>query len=370
MWHMLHPDTQQLWQGEKDFIQFEQAKFGSVRFVRYSTTEIRKTSAWRNPDTTLVYPYAEILSVSLQATVPKGILSAPSTQALTHGLFDNIVFALAQMHGVWQVLVAGPADLEAPVLVPASPPVRKLMVPIFMYHHISEHHAQDFLNYNLTVTSIDFNQQLSWLQQHDYHSITETDLFDALYYGKALPMHPMMLTFDDGYEDIYTDALPILLAHHYVGVFYIITGMIGGNYLTWKQVSTLAQDGMQIASHTIHHVNVGNPPRGMSTQAELVLSKQTLEKQLDQPIQFFCYPVGEPFHHDTVAQQKIVLIDLFIDGYVGATLDPFSLYSTIQNAQTPYQLNRIRVSGGESLSAFIGIVDTTLRIDNQRLRAS
>ncbi len=194
-----------------------------------------------------------------------------------------------------------------------------------------------------------------------------TELFDTLYYGKALPAHPMILTFDDGYNDMYTDALLTLLAHHYRGVFYIITGFTGGNYMTWEQVRTLAQDGMQIASHTIHHVNVGQPPTWTSTQNELLLSKETLETQLRQPIQFFCYPTGEPFHHDPIYEQQLVLADLFKDGYVGATLDPFSFDSAIQNAQIPYQLPRIRVSGGESMQLFISILDSTLATGAQIL---
>lgn len=177
----------------------------------------------------------------------------------------------------------------------------------------------------------------------------------------------MILTFDDGYNDMYTDALPSLLAHHYRGVFFIITGMIGGNYMTWEQVRTLAQDGMEIASHTIHHVNVGQPPAWTSTQNELLLSKETLETQLRQPVQFFCYPTGEPFHHDPIYEQQIVLTDLFNDGYVGATLDPFSYDSAIQNAQTPYQLTRVRVSGGESMQLFISILNSTLTTGAQML---
>jgi peptidoglycan/xylan/chitin deacetylase (PgdA/CDA1 family) len=360
MWSLLHPDAQKSWQGEGDFLHFEQAKFGSITFVSYSQSPLKIMSSWRDPDTTQIYSHAAILSVSLQATARQNILSGPSNLALKQGLFDHTLFALAQNHGLWQVLVAGPADPQAPVLVPARPPALKLRVPIFMYHHVSRRPTHDLLDYTLTVNTTDFNQQLTWLSQHGYHSITQTDLFDAFYYGKALPAHPMMLTFDDGYEDVYTDALPVLLAQHDRGVFYIITGMIAGNYLTWEQIHILAQDGMQLASHTVHHVNVGQPPAGTSTQTELLLSKQTLQRQLDEPIQFFCYPSGEPFHHDTVAQQQMVLADLFKDGYVSATLDPFSIDSAVQNAQTPYQLNRIRVSGGEDLEAFIGILEATL----------
>ncbi len=367
MWLMLSPDAQQLWQGEKDFIHFEQAKFGSLIFTSFSDSSAQMHETWLNPDTTRNYSDVEVLRVSLEASAPRGLLSTPSNLVLNKGLFNNTLFALVYYQNNWRVLVAGPADPDAPILVPASAPVTKLLVPIFMYHHVSNLPIQNSLDYGLIVTAINFNAQLDWLQQQGYHSITQTELFDALYYAKALPAHPMILTFDDGYTDVFTNALPALLAHHYRGVFNIITGVIGGNYMTWNQVLTLAQDGMQIASHTIHHVNVGQPPAWTSTQNELLVSKQTLEAQLRQPIQFFCYPSGEPFHHDSIYEQQMVLADLFTDGYVGATLDPFSYDSVIQNAQTPYQLPRIRVSGGESTQLFISILNSTLNIDAYRL---
>ena len=366
MWSKLSPDAQRLWQGEKDFIHFERAKYGSLIFTSYDDSSAQMQYNWRDPDTTQAYSVVAILRVSLEASAPRGLLSAPSNLALSKGLFNNTLFALVPYQDKWRVLIAGPADPNAPVLVPATSPMTKLLVPIFMYHHVSNLPTRNLMDYGLTVTTTNFDAQLTWLQRQGYHSITQTELFDSLYYGKALPTHPMILTFDDGYKDMYTDALPALLAHHYRGVFYIITGMIGGNYMTWQQVRKLAQDGMQIASHTVHHVNVGQPPAWTSIQKELLDSKKTLESQLRQPIQFFCYPRGEPFHLDPVYEQQIVLADLFADGYVGATLDPFSYDSAIQNAQTPYQLPRLRVSGGESLQLFSSILNSTLNSDAYR----
>ena len=361
MWLMLAPAAQQLWQGENDFIHFEQAKFGSLTLVSFKEAAAQMQLSWLDPETTQVYPDVATQQVSLAATAPRGLLTGPSNAALDSGLFNNTLFALLPDHGNWLVLVAGPADQDAPVLVPASPPATRLLVPIFMYHHVSKQPTTNALDYNLTVTTTDFNAQLTWLQQQGYQAITLTELFDALYYGKALPAHPMILTFDDGYEDMYTDALPTLLAHHYRGVFFIITGMIGGRYLTWNQIRVLERYGMQIGSHTIHHINVGQPPAGTTTQEELTVSKATLQSQLGQLIQFFCYPTGEPFHHDSVYEQQIVLADLLADGYIGALLDPFTSDSAIQDAQIPYQLPRIRVSGGESLQAYMGILNVTLQ---------
>jgi peptidoglycan/xylan/chitin deacetylase (PgdA/CDA1 family) len=370
LWGMLAPDAQRLWQSEQAFTHFEQTKFGALNLQSYTLGQASISHPWLDPDTTQIYDSATTLQIALRASAPSGLLTAPSNQELNRGLFQHTLFALIQdksASNAWKVLIAGPADPEAPVLVPAKPPVTRLILPIFMYHHVSSLPTHNLLDFNLTVTTADFEAQLTWLQQQGYHSITMTDLFDLFYYGKALPSKPMMLTFDDGYEDVYTYALPVLLAHHYRGVFYIITGMIGGRYVTWDQVRTMARSGMQIASHTVHHINIGEPPAGTTTQKELLDSKAKLEAELHEPIQFFCYPTGEPFHHDTVYEQQLVLKDLFEDGYLSATLDPSVFDSALQNSQTPYQLPRIRVSGGESLTAFEGILAATLQADRQRL---
>lgn len=367
MWAMLSPDAQRLYSGEADFTRFEQAKFGSLTFIGFKASGTQLQQPWLDPDSTLIYPIAATLQVSLGASAPDGLLTGTSLSDLHNGLFHNTLLALVPRNGQWQVLVAGPADLDAPVLVPASPMPVRLQVPLFMYHHISNKPTYNLLDYSLTVTTTEFNAQLDWLQARGYHSINMTELFDALYFGKALPAHPMILSFDDGYEDMYTDAVPALLAHHYRGVFYIITGMIGGRYMTWSQVRALNEYGMQIASHTVHHINIGQPPAYTTTQKELLDSKNTLQSQLGESVQFFCYPTGEPFHHDTYYEQQLVLKDLLADGYVGATLDPFSFNGTIQNAQTPYQLPRVRVNGGESLQAFTGILNVTLNSDAAHL---
>lgn len=369
IWTMLAPATQNLYSGESDFLHMEQVKFGGVTFTHYKLSPTEMVQPWLDPDTTQVYAQAGVTRVSLDATSSSAYLSSLSLADLQHGLFHATQLSLIPVSGKWLVALAGPADLDAPVLVPATTPTDKLLVPIFMYHHVSNKPTYNILDYSLTVTTTDFNAQLDWLQRQGYSSITMTELFDAMYYGKSLPPHPMILSFDDGYADMYTDALPSLLAHHYRGVFYIITGMIGGRYMTWNQVRALRDAGMQIESHTIHHVNVGAPPAYTTTQDELLLSKQTLEQQLGQPVQFFCYPTGEPFHHDTVAEQQLVLQDLYADGYLGATLDPFAYDSAIQDASTPYQMPRVRVSGGETLSTYTAILNDVLKYDASQLNA-
>jgi peptidoglycan/xylan/chitin deacetylase (PgdA/CDA1 family) len=370
LWPMLSPDAQSLWKDEQEFIQFEQNKFGSITLQSYSLTQEEISKPWLDPDTTQIYASAATLQITLVASAPDGVLTVPSQQALARGiLLEGTLFAMVQRGTSWQVMVAGPADQDAAILVPAKPSVSHLLIPIYMYHHVSSLPTHNQFDFNLTVTTADFNAQLTWMQRQGYHAITMTELFDTFYYGKSLPNKPMILSFDDGYADVYTYALPALLAHHYRGVFYIVTGMIGKNYVTWNEVRDLDKSGMQIASHTIHHVNIGEPPFGTTTQKELLVSKATLEHLLKKPVQFFCYPTGEPFHHDTLAEQQTVLKDLFNDGYLGATLDPAEFDSALQNSQLPYELPRIRVSGGEDLAEFEGILAATLQADAIRLKS-
>src|SRR6266567_3339940 len=82
MWLMLSPDAQQLYQGKQDFVRFEQAKFGKLRFVSYKESATEQVQPWLDPDTTQVYPVATIQYISLEATAPPGMLTDPSNLAL------------------------------------------------------------------------------------------------------------------------------------------------------------------------------------------------------------------------------------------------------------------------------------------------
>src|SRR6266487_785809 len=151
MWLMLSPDAQQLWQGEKEFNHFEQAKFGSLKLTAFSDSSAQMHYTWLDPDTTRIYSNVEVLHISLEASAPRGLLSAPSNVALSKGLFKNTLFALIYYQYNWRVLIAGPADPDAPILIPSSLPVTKLLVPIFMYHHVSNLPVRNYLDYGLRI---------------------------------------------------------------------------------------------------------------------------------------------------------------------------------------------------------------------------
>jgi peptidoglycan/xylan/chitin deacetylase (PgdA/CDA1 family) len=354
LWSMLAPNEQAFWASETDFASFLTRKFGQLPRLSFSIGQAKTFPGWIDPDTTWSYQNVAVLPVSLTLGPTAGILTPPSEEAIANGLFRNLGFAEIKSGGLWRVLVSGPLDQEAPIIVPAKVPAVTARVPILMYHHVSSLPPKNILDYSLTVKTRDFAAQMSYLAAKGYHPITLTDVFDNLYYRMPLPPHPIVLSFDDGYEDNFVYAFPILQQHHFVAEINIITGMIGGWYLTWNQIRQMNADGIEIGSHTIHHLSLASV-FPVTAEKELAGSKATLEQQLGHFIQFFCYPSGEPFHHGTQARRQFITSLLYQDGYVGALLDP-GAESIVQNPQLPYQLPRVRVPGGTTLGGFIWLL--------------
>jgi len=351
LWGLLHPDAQAFWLSEAAYTGFLTRKFGPLPRVSFAVGPAERLSNWIDPDTTQVYSSAVVLPVSLTIGPSTGVLTSPSEQAVINGLFNHLEFAEEKTNGLWRVLLAGPLDQGAPIVVPAKAPAITARVPILMYHHVSAKPTKNILDFDLTIKTPDFAAQMDYLAKNGYHPITLNAIFDNLYYGMVLPAHPICITFDDGYQDNYTDAFPILQKHHFVAEINIITGMIGGRYLTWNQIRQMNAAGIEIGSHTIHHLSLASVAPQIAEQ-ELLVSQQTLDQQLSFPIQFFCYPSGEPFHSGSLERRQFIISLLYQDGYVGALLDP-GAESAIQNPQQPYQLPRIRVAGGELLALFI-----------------
>src|SRR5204862_1362473 len=112
-------------------------------------------------------------------------------------------------------------------------------VPILMYHYIRFVDATiDELGYNLSITPDDFAQQLAWLSEQGYTTVSMTTAQHCLRGEIACPPNPIALTFDDGYEDAYNTALPIMQRYSMHGTFYIVNSFVGQpGYMTWEQLA-------------------------------------------------------------------------------------------------------------------------------------
>jgi peptidoglycan/xylan/chitin deacetylase (PgdA/CDA1 family) len=219
-----------------------------------------------------------------------------------------------------------------------------LRLPILMYHYVRTPPSMraDMLGYRLSVSPQDFESQVDWLYANHFHPVT-FDQVRAYFAGRVpLPSKPVVITFDDGYADLYTTVFPILQAHGFTAVAYIVSGFVDrGRYVTRDQVLQMDRAGIEIASHTVDHADMARVNSGMATY-QLVESKRWLEGLLGHPVVDFAYPSGQ------YTGQTIQLLGQF--GYDTAVIeDGTSMHSRANR----YTWGRVRVGGGESLNEFI-----------------
>lgn len=366
MWQLLHPLARSRWANQQEFATFLSRKFAPGGTSTIASVKVENPApivGW--DDVRFTTQPLEGMKVAATLTLTKQAPYAVPPSAL----LDQEPMVLVEDAGQWRVVDGGPADVQGPVLAPSRPPLRRIRVPIMMYHHIAPAPQRtpqmgdyDYrLAVDLTVTPQAFAAQLDWLVGHGYRAITLQQVMAALYDGIVLPPKPIVLSFDDGYQDNADYAGPALMQRHMVGTFNIVTGLVGNTsgplrYMTWAEITALAQEGMQIESHTVFHRDLGTLS-DLEVQTELVDSRQMIAQHLGLAPQFICYPSGEPFRSGSTAAQKRLLSFVAQDGYIGGLLDP-RVAGAIQSSTAPEQLTRIRVAGQESLTQFAAsIVD-------------
>src|SRR5579884_2934635 len=285
MWTMLHPQVQAMWPNQAAFATYLQTRFQGYTLQSFTSGTPDQLDYWINPETMTQYNKVIRIPVSLKLVSQQPQAQSTPENIHPESLFQNLPFIVQRTatgkSSQWSVLSAGPADLEAPILPPLTPVQKTVSVPILMYHHISLPLTQSPLDQSLAVSPTMFKAHLNYLKTQGFHSITFNQLFDALYYGVSLPEKPVILTFDDGYDDAYTNAYPMLKAQGFSGMFYIITGKVGWKgQATWPQLREMLRNGMQMGSHTINHLDMGQVMLSsqIKAQEELQVSQSTMQK--------------------------------------------------------------------------------------------
>ncbi len=180
---------------------------------------------------------------------------------------------------------------EFETLTPGSP----VHVPVLLYHRVRDPSAKDTYRERLmTVTPASFERQMQSLVDGGFTTITPEELLYALVTSTArLPEKPVLLTFDDGYRDHYTNVLPVLKRLNLQATYYIVPeARRFGGFLTEEMVKEIAASGhVTIGSHTLHHAaltRVGETVR----EEEIRESKSVLESWTGKPVISFAYPYG------------------------------------------------------------------------------
>ena len=163
-------------------------------------------------------------------------------------------------------------------------------VLVLEYHHVSDDVEDEGWAY--TVPVADFKEQLDYLQAQGYTTISMQDFVRAKKGKQELPDKPLILTFDDGYEDNYTTLLPLLEERGMKATVYMVTNSIGRKgYLSWNQLRDMQNRGIELGSHTANHQPLTSLERDKQAE-EMKLSKLLMEWNGLKTIFTFSYPNG------------------------------------------------------------------------------
>lgn len=211
-------------------------------------------------------------------------------------------------------------------------------IPILMYHSIGNE------NGNVArVTKENFKEQMKYLKDNGYSTLTLNDAYDFFISNKPIPEKSVVLTFDDGYVDNYIEALPILKEFKFKATIFVITNLIdkSPDYMTSVQLKEMHANGFDIESHTATHENL----KELSYEKQVKTlqdSKESLEKILDKEIQYLAHPYGE-YSVETLKAVTQVGYKMAV-GTAGRWSD---------KADGILTLDRVFISGTASLDIFI-----------------
>jgi len=169
-----------------------------------------------------------------------------------------------------------------------------VQIPILMYHAVHVMDPSEASNANLIVDPDLFEAQIKTLAKAGYYFLTPEEAYKA-FTENALPAKKVVwLTFDDGNEDFYTIAYPILKKYKAKATNNVITGFVkkgnAGN-LTVKQMKEMMTHGMSFQSHTVNHPDLSTTDKA-TQKVELTDSIDFLENKLNTKVNTIAYPSG------------------------------------------------------------------------------
>lgn len=220
---------------------------------------------------------------------------------------------------------------------PISAPQKVTKIPILYYHSIMVEPGNE-----LRMPPEQFNEQMAYLSTHGYYVLTPDELYNDLYDNGTLPDKPILITFDDGYEDNNTNALPILKKYNFTATVFMVSSYINRKgFLTSDELKELQSAGWTIGGHTVNHLDFSKVDSN-TVNNELKNSKITLENMLGKQVKYFCYPFGG-YNSNVITQVKQ-------SGYsLGFTTER----GWVSKVSNPYLLNRVYCYANMGMNEFI-----------------
>ncbi len=172
-------------------------------------------------------------------------------------------------------------------------------IPVLTYHSIDDSGSV------VSVSPHKFKEQMDYLKKKGYRTISPDEIVESIEKKRGLTDKTILITFDDGYKNNYTDAFPILRENGFTAIVFLTTEHCERNndwdgqhpsipvlpMLSWDEIREMDQYGIEFGAHTQTHCRLAevNIDRARS---ELTGSKKEIEEKLGKPVSFFAYPFG------------------------------------------------------------------------------
>ena len=223
-----------------------------------------------------------------------------------------------------------------------------VQIPILMYHAVHVMDPSEASNANLIVDPDLFEAQIKALSKAGYYFLTPEEVYKA-FTENALPAKKVVwLTFDDGNEDFYTIAYPILKKYKAKATNNIITGFVkkgnAGN-LTVKQMKEMMAHGMSFQSHTVNHPDLSTTDKA-TQKVELTDSIDFLENKLNTKVNTIAYPSGRYNQTTLDLAKKTYKLGLTTNEGLASAKDGLLL------------LNRVRILPTTTAKGLLSEIDT------------
>jgi peptidoglycan/xylan/chitin deacetylase (PgdA/CDA1 family) len=296
-----------------------------------------------------IVPETGLVPVAQPVAAPSLILPAIAAPAVEFNELNGLVVLHALRSTPSPTATPSTQQLIAAELHPARAPLPTgpvTYVPILLYHYIRINPiASDRVGFSLSTPPAMFRLEMQYLANHGFHVISLHQAVQAIRAHSGLPSRPVVLTFDDGYADFFTAAIPIMQSHGFTATDFVISGRMGQwSFMTPSQVVAADRMGFTIGAHTVDHVALAaqSPARA---SWEIRTSKAMLESLLGHPVLDFAYPYGSYNGYD-IAQARSA-------GFEAAVS---TLYGTLHSPGQLFYLSRMRIGGGLPLSYFARVV--------------
>ncbi len=269
-------------------------------------------------------------------------------------LFSLLIFKKSNFNKPIPDIVEIPDSIKESIK--NTKPQKYFKMPILMYHYVEYVKDEgDTIRKSLNIIPFIFDAQVKTLKDAGFSFVTQQELADALDNKFVLPERSIMLTFDDGYRDFYTDVFPILKKYNAKAVVYVVPNFLNKpNNLDIWQIKEMLKSGLvEVGAHTMDHSYlVGLPLKNIKYEVEE--SKKYLEENLGIKVVSFAYPYGvfDDTTMNVVKDAGFTSAVTTVSGKYVMDINRFFLYRTRPGARTGTDLLReLNLDFGEKVTS-------------------